>query len=121
MEPRVGVLEVQREMGSFSNETLRVNNVRYRESGGVSSEARTLGLIAAFKHVLTDEVFVGPGIHLLSAIPQKYWIAWNEQGPVAVDRHIVDGFVDADGAFYTREQAAQLHAAGRPQPQPVLC
>lgn len=100
---------------SLAAEQLRQQTVRYRGTGGTSSEARRAGLLPAFLDRDTGQVYracfadgAPAPMHLLDGLPTELVVARDVAGRVvAVKASIESGFVHS-GRFVTRAQAAQI-------------
>jgi hypothetical protein len=95
-------------------EQLRLENLAYVGTGGISQENRHRGFLPAFfdsetgRSVLSKfaDGRVAP-VHLLDGLPAEWIVARDRSGRVrSVKSSVIAGFV-LDGWFYTREQAAK--------------
>jgi hypothetical protein len=95
--------------------SLALETNRYRGTGGVSENNRSLGFQPAFIDRETGTVHwsrfpdgrLAP-CHLLDGLPADLVRARDEQGRVTrVKSSVLSGFVH-DGSFYTRDEAAAL-------------
>jgi hypothetical protein len=95
--------------------SLTLETARYRDTGGVSENNRSLGFQPAFIDRETGTVHwsrfpdgrLAP-CHLLDGLPADLVRARDEQGRVTrVKSSVESGFVH-DGRFYTRDEAAAL-------------
>jgi hypothetical protein len=95
--------------------SLALETTRYRGTGGVSENNRSLGFQPAFIDRETGTVHwsrfpdgrLAP-CHLLDGLPDEFVRARDEQGRVTrVKSSVLSGFVH-DGRFYTREEAAAM-------------
>ncbi len=92
---------------------LRQQNRRFRGTGGVSAENRSLGFAPAFLDTATDQIYRAcfadgrpAPMHLLEGLPPAVVAARDAAGRViALKPTVLAGFVRED-RFYTREQAA---------------
>ncbi|MFO7641482.1 MAG: hypothetical protein R6X17_09540 [Candidatus Competibacteraceae bacterium] len=92
---------------------LRQQNRRFRGTGGVSTENRSLGFAPAFLDTETHRVYQArfadgrpAPMHLLEGLPAAVVAARDATGRVlALKPTVLAGFVRED-RFYTREQAA---------------
>lgn len=92
---------------------LRQQNRRFRGTGGVSAENRSLGFAPAFLDTATDQIYRAcfadgrpAPMHLLEGLPPSAVAARDAVGRViALKPTVLAGFVRED-RFYTREQAA---------------
>jgi hypothetical protein len=101
-------------------QTLGIQNMECRGTGGTSEENRDCGFMPAFLDRQTGSVYlsrfadgrVAP-VHLLDGLPAEVVVYRHPSGRVAaVSASIVAGFVRGE-QFYTREQAANLTYALR--------
>jgi hypothetical protein len=98
---------------------LASENVRHRDSGGVSEHNRGLGFRPAFMDSETLKVYPSrfadgrpAPFHALDGLPDDVVLARHAGGRVAaVKASLVSGFLRA-GRFYSRDQAALIAAGG---------
>jgi hypothetical protein len=91
---------------------LRVDNARFKGTGGRSQDNAHVGFLPAFQDRTTGMIYrsrFGDGrvapIHLLDGLPDQLVVRRSQQGQiVAVKPSVISGFLRA-GLFYTREQA----------------
>ena len=107
----------------MSMAVLAGQNRRFRGTGGVSRENRSLGFSPAFRDSCTGGVYLSrfangtiAPVHLLDRLPDELVLSRNASGRVLKARcSVVAGFV-REGRFYTREEAsraiAELEASG---------
>ena len=102
-------------MNPLTKTSLTLEAARFRCTGGVSENNRSLGFQPAFIDRETKTVYwsrfpdgrLAP-CHLLDGLPAELVCARDEQGRVArVKSSVLSGFVH-DGRFYTRDEAAAL-------------
>jgi hypothetical protein len=109
--------------GSIGATALAEQNHRFRGTGGVSRENRSLGFSPAFRDANTGAVYlsrfangtVAP-MHLLDGLPDALVVSRNASGRVLqAQGSVVAGFV-RDRCFYSREEASRAVAneGGRP-------
>ena len=100
---------------TLTKNSLALETARYRGTGGVSENNRSLGFQPAFIDRETETVHwsrfpdgrLAP-CHLLNGLPAELVRARDKQGHVTrVKSSLVSGFVH-DGRFYTRDEAAAL-------------
>jgi hypothetical protein len=92
---------------------LRLENSRYRGTGGVSSRSRCEGFRPAFMDADTRVVYLSrftdgriAPFHTLDGLPPELVVGRNASGRVfAVKPSVISGFVRG-GLFYTRDEAA---------------
>ncbi len=97
-----------------TEKTLRSQSCAFRNTGGVSSENRSLGFKPAFRDRETGTVYLSrtkegapATIHQFDGLPKELVSIWTGEGkPRAIKATVEPGFV-RDGYFYTREQAAK--------------
>jgi hypothetical protein len=103
--------------GSIGATALAAQNRRFRGTGGVSRENRTLGFSPAFRDINTGEVYLSrfangaiAPMHLLDGLPDALVVSRNASGRV-LQAHgsVVAGFV-RNGCFYSREEASRAVA-----------
>jgi hypothetical protein len=108
--------------------SLALERIRYRGTGGVSENNRSLGFLPAFIDRETGLVYLSrfpdgrlAPCHLLDGLPAELVQARNEERRVTrVKSSVVSGFVH-DGRFYTRDEAmAVLVSASGPGPSQSL-
>lgn len=93
---------------------LQNQNERYRNTGGISTEACSHGFRPAFLDTQTGAVYpccFADGrpapMHLFDGLPQELVLSYSCSGRVtAVKGSLVSGFICSDH-FYTREEAVQ--------------
>ena len=98
----------------MTTDTLRHENARYRNSGGVSRNNCCAGFAPAFcdnetgRTELSRFASGSPApCHLIDGLPENWVVARDAVGhTVAIKSSVVAGFV-RDGRFYTREEAAR--------------
>ncbi len=103
---------------TLAQTSLARETARYRGTGGVSENNRSLGFQPAFIDRETETVHLSrfpdgrpAPCHLLDGLPAELVLARNEQGRVMrVKASVVSGFV-RDGHFYTRDEAATMLAS----------
>ena len=100
--------------GALTDSRLKLENVRYAGSGGVSAENRRHGFRPAFMDVETAAVYLArfadgrpAPFHLLDGLPDELVLSRDAAGRVAEIRSSVISGFEQDGRFYTRDQAAQ--------------
>ena len=101
----------------LTSATLRQENTRYRDSGGVSGNNRSAGFAPAFCDSETGRTELSrftngstAPCHLIDGLPEDWVVERDATGhTLAIKHSIVAGFV-RDGLFYTREQAARATA-----------
>jgi hypothetical protein len=94
---------------------IRRENLAFAGTGGVSAENRCERFEPAFRDEATGRVEVSrfsdgnpAPMHLMDGLPEDWVDTRDENGRACSLKHtIVAGFV-RDGAFYTREEAADL-------------
>ena len=99
---------------SMTTDTLRHENARYRDSGGVSRNNRCAGFAPAFCDSATGRTELSrfasgspAPCHLIDNLPKDWVVAHDAVGhTVAIKSSVVAGFV-RNGRFYTREEAAR--------------
>lgn len=103
---------------SLDPHRLRAQNQVYAGTGGVSANNRSAGFVPGFLNTRTGVAVVScfadgqpAPVHVLEGLPAE-WIAERDPEGHAIKacKGIVAGFLRL-GAFYSREQAAQLMAA----------
>jgi hypothetical protein len=102
---------------AMTTETLRHENARYRDSGGVSRNNGCAGFAPAFcdsetgRSELSRFACGSPApCHLIDGLPEDWVVARDAAGrTLAIKGSVVAGFV-RDGRFYTREEAARALA-----------
>jgi hypothetical protein len=100
---------------TLTKTSLALEAARYRCTGGVSQNNRSLGFEPAFIDRETETVHLSrfpdgrpAPCHLLNGLPAELVLARNEQGRVTrVKSSVVSGFV-RDERFYTRDEAAAM-------------
>ena len=111
--------DTQTRSTSFTEETLARENLQYIGTGGVSENNRGQGFVPAFLDTATGHVYrsrfqdgrAAP-VHVLSGLPHKLFEPdSSSNGPLAVKRSVISGFLRED-IFYSREEAAQASATG---------
>jgi hypothetical protein len=104
-------------MPVMSVAALAGENRRFRGTGGVSRENRSLGFAPAFRDSRTGGVYLSrfasgaiAPVHLLDRLPDALVLSRSASGRVIEARtSVVAGFV-RDGRFYTREEASRAVA-----------
>ncbi len=99
----------------FNNARLRLENLAFAGTGGVSANNRQADFIPAFRDPATGRVEIArfedgkpAPMHLLCGLPAEWVVQRNERGEViAICEHIISGFV-RNATFYTREEAATI-------------
>ncbi len=100
---------------------LKQQTVQYRNTGGTSAEAGSIGFAPAFLDRNTGQVYracfangMPAPMHLLDGLPSELVMARDPSGRVtAVNQSVIAGFI-RDGRFYTRDQASQMtHPTGK--------
>jgi len=97
----------------MNNERLRIENLAFAGTCGVSQNAHKVRFLPAFKDLETGRVELAcftPGtpapMHVLSCLPDEWAAERNAAGEiVALRPSVIAGFV-RDDRFYTREEAA---------------
>src|ERR1700687_500495 len=100
---------------NLTKTSLALESTRYRGTGGVSEDTRSLGYLPAFIDRETESVHLSrfpdgrlAPCHLLDGLPAELVLARNERGHVTrVNASVVSGFVH-DDHFYTRDEAAAM-------------
>ncbi len=95
----------------MNKSTLKIENMTYRDSNGVSQNNRCLGFVPAFKDTRTGRVEVSllkngmpAPVHLIDWLPQEWAAETDEAGAVrSLKAEIISGFVKND-VFYTRQE-----------------
>jgi hypothetical protein len=96
---------------------LECQNAAFAGTGGISPNNRQAGFLPAYQNTVTGEIVISrfadgspAPVHVLEGLPAD-WVALRDAAGavVRVLDAIVAGFL-RDGAFYTREAAAQLVA-----------
>ena len=98
----------------LTEEELQGENLAFAGTGGISANNRDKGFHPAFLDTDTHAVYLARFLdgrlapfHILDGLPDEVVVARGEYGRVeAVRPGVVSGFV-CEGAFYTREEAAQ--------------
>jgi len=114
-------LAVVSQQDPLSDFELRLQNVAYDGTGGVSQNNRQTGFRPAYRNIRTgqtvDSRFADGSqapIHVLDGLPDDWVVARDEDGRVRrVLATIVSGFMFR-GRFYTREAAARAMRVGSP-------
>lgn len=99
----------------MNSRTLRLENLAFAGTHGVSENNRDLGFKPAFLDKRTGRVELArhsdgreAGMHLINWLPRSWAETLDKQGRVlSLKPGIIAGFVQ-DGVFYTREEAAEL-------------
>lgn len=97
----------------LDHERLRVENLAFAGTTGVSQHARKARFVPAFKDLETGRVELSclasgdpAAMHVISCLPDEWAAARNAAGEIiALKPSIIAGFV-RDDRFYTREEAA---------------
>jgi len=100
---------------NLTKTSLALESTRYRGTGGVSENNRSLGYLPAFIDRETESVHLSrfpdgrlAPCHLLDGLPAELVLARNEQGRATrVKGSLVSGFV-RDERFYTRDEATAM-------------
>ena len=98
---------------SMNQDRLRIENLAFAGTCGVSSCARESRFVPAFKDLETGRVElsclaagVPAPMHIISCLPDEWAIERNAAGEItALKASVVAGFV-RDNRFFTREEAA---------------
>jgi hypothetical protein len=104
--------------GVMTESRLKLENVRYVGTGGVSRENRRYGFRPAFMDLQTKAVYLArfadgrpAPLHLLDGLPDELVLSRDAAGRVAeVRASVISGF-EQEGRFYTRDEAAAALAA----------
>lgn len=102
-------------MNPLTKTSLALEAARFRCTGGVSENNRSLGFQPAFINRETGTVYLArfpdgrpAPCHLLDGLPTELVVARNAQGCVTrVKSSVVSGFA-RDQRFYTRDEAAAM-------------
>jgi len=113
-------LAVVSQQDPLSDFELRLENVAYHGTGGVSQNNRQKGFKPAYRNIRTGQTVVSrfadgsqAPVHVLDGVPGDWVVARDDDGRVRrVLATIVSGFVFR-GRFYTREAAARALGAGK--------
>jgi len=97
----------------IDKDRLRIENLAFAGTCGVSERARAARFLPAFKDLETGRVELAcfasgapAPMHVISCLPDEWAAARNAAGEIiALKASIVAGFV-RDDSFYTREEAA---------------
>lgn len=103
--------------------TLRIENQRFQNTGGVSRNNRDQCFRPAFLDSATGRVYLSrfadgrlAPMHLMDGLPDEIVRQRNAEGRItAVTQTVIAGFA-RDGLFYTREQAAKAVASATVTP-----
>ena len=114
-------LAVVSRQGALSDFELRLENVAYGGTGGVSRNNEGAGFKPAYRNIRTGQTVMSrfadgsqAPIHVLDGVPTDWVIARDEDGRVCrVLSTIVSGFM-YHGRFYTREAAARALSTENP-------
>ena len=114
-------LAVVSQQDALSDFELRLENVAYHGTGGVSQNNRRAGFRPAYRNIRTGQTIISrfadgsqAPIHVLDGVPDDWVVARDEHGRVRrVLATIVSGFI-CRGRFYTREAAARAMSIGNP-------
>jgi len=112
---------VNRQGRTLSQFELRLENLLYSGTGGVSQNNRESGFRPAYRNIRTGQIVVSQfsdgrpaPVHLLDGVPKDWVVARDDRGHVCrVLATIVSGFLHR-GRFYTREDAARLLSVEHP-------
>ena len=93
---------------------LKIENLVYAGTGGISQENRVKGFIPAFLNQETGEVALSrfangmlAPVHLLDGLPKTWMEEAEMMGTIrSINLNVIAGFV-RNGFFYTRQQAAR--------------
>jgi hypothetical protein len=105
---------------AMTRQTIRSENQRFAETGGISRNNRSLGFHPGFYDAESGEMdisrFAGgmpAPIHLLDGVPMAWVVRRDASGQVvAIKDSVISGFI-LDGQFFTRKQTADLAAQVR--------
>ena len=100
---------------TLSVATLRRQNRRFANTGGVSANCFRQGFVAAFKEASSGETRLScfgdgspAGVHILDGLPDDWVTRRDSSNHVTEVRNtVIAGFLH-DGRFYTRDQTAEL-------------
>lgn len=99
----------------MDNQTLRMENLAFGGTNGISQNNRDSGFLPAFRdkrsgrvEIARTRVGLPASFHLIEWLPREWARSVTDSGRISSLRSgIVSGFV-RDGVFYTREEAANL-------------
>jgi hypothetical protein len=100
---------------AMTDQTLAIENARYRGTGGVSGENRGLGMRPAFLDRATGTIHLSrfadgrlAPCHLIDGLPAELTLARDEHGRVSSIKATVEAGFERHGRYYTRAEAAAL-------------
>lgn len=106
----------QKLRGILTEQLLQRQNRRFANTMGVSRHNRKMGFVPAFLDTQSGVSVISrfadgspASVHILDGLPERWIIAFDENGHVtAVRDGVIAGFI-LEGHFYTREEAARAH------------
>ena len=115
----VDPLAVISRRGPLSEFTLRLENLEYQGTAGVSRNNHDAGFRPAYRNIRTGQTVIScfangepAPVHVLEGLPDDWVVARGPDGGVTrVCATVIAGFV-RDGRFFSREAAVREMAAG---------